>query len=230
MSPTRTILFDAAGTLIEPAEPVAVVYARHFKEAGFAVGESRIGQAFGRVFRELPPPDYWAEGDGDEAERSWWRMVVRTTAIHCGLPAEVAGSAALFDPLFGHYASGSAWRVFSDVEPVLERLREERFGLAVVSNFDNRLHRILVDLGLADWFCPIVTSADACSRKPDSGIFQHALDLLDLWPSEALHIGDSAEADGEGARNVGIRAFLLDRPGITLDDALQWILGVTAGK
>jgi putative hydrolase of the HAD superfamily len=224
MRPPRAILLDAADTLIEPAEPVAVVYARHFADAGFTVEESQIRTAFGRVFRELPPPAYPAKGCGDQAERTWWRAVVRATAIQCSLPEEDAGSAALFDSLFDHYAVGAAWRVFPEVESVLRSLREdEGFELAVVSNFDNRLHRILMDLGLTDWFCPIVTSADACSRKPDSGIFHHALDHLNLWPSEVIHIGDSATADLAGAENVGIRAFLLDRPRITLCDALEWI-------
>lgn len=224
MSPPRAILLDAAGTLIEPAEPVATVYARHFAAAGHEVEEGRIRQAFGEVFKASPPPDYPLQDDGHAAERAWWQRLVRETAERCGLPRNVAESGALFDSLFDHYAQGTAWRVFPDVEPVLSSLREEPgLELAVVSNFDNRLHRILMDLRLADWFCPIVTSADACSRKPDSGIFHHALDHLGLWPSEVVHIGDSATADLAGAENVGIRAFLLDRPRVTLCDALEWI-------
>ncbi|OYV06313.1 MAG: haloacid dehalogenase [Verrucomicrobiales bacterium VVV1] len=223
MNPPRTILLDAAGTLIEPSEPVATVYARHFAMAGHDVEESVIRQAFGQVFRLLPPPDYPADGDGDAAERLWWRSVVRETASRCELPSEVAESGALFDSLFHHYESGAAWRVFPEVESVLKELAANGSSLAVVSNFDNRLHRILDDLDLTRWFAAVITSADAASRKPDGVIFLHALNKLARSPSEVVHIGDSAEADQAGAENVGIRAFLLDRPRVTLCNALEWI-------
>lgn len=223
MNPPRTILLDAAGTLIEPSEPVATVYARHFAMAGHDVEESVIRQAFEQVFRMLPPPNYAPDGDGDAAERLWWRSLVRETASRCGLRPEVGESGALFDSLFSHYESGAAWRVFPEVEAVLDDCASEGFQLAVVSNFDFRLHRILADLGLTSRFAVVISSADASSRKPDAAIFHHALQRLSRSTCEVVHIGDSAEADQAGAENVGIRAFLLDRPHVTLCDALEWI-------
>jgi putative hydrolase of the HAD superfamily len=219
----RTIFIDAAGTLIEPAEPVAAVYARYFGAAGHEVEEGRIRKAFGEVFAALPPPDYPPQGDGHAAERAWWQRLVRETAERCGLPREAAESEALFDSLFNHYASGRAWKVFPEVVEVLDALQADGYQLAVVSNFDHRLHRILDDLELRTRFAAVINSAYACSRKPDPGIFHDALAWLDQWPGEVVHIGDSAEADRAGAENVGIRAFLLDRPRITLLDALEWI-------
>lgn len=223
MNPTRTIFLDAAGTLIEPAEPVAAVYSRHFAALGFAVGESAIRGAFGQVFHSLPSPDYPRHGDGDAAEQIWWRSLVKDTAIRCGLPTEVAESEALFHSLFNHYAAGAAWRVFPEVGKVLDAFDAEGFPMVIVSNFDHRLHRILEDLNLTGRFVAIITSAHACSRKPAAGIFHCALERLGLSPSEAVHIGDSAAADQVGAENAGIRAFLLDRPRLTLFDALEWI-------
>ena len=230
MNSPRTILLDAAGTLIEPAESVAAVYARHFAAAGHLVEERVIRLAFGQIFQLLPPPEYPPHGDGDAAERIWWRSLVRETAIRCGLHAELAESRELFDSLFDHYAEGAAWRVFPEVGEVLDALATEGFQLVVVSNFDHRLHRILDDLDLTRRFLAIINSAGACSRKPDAGIFLKALERLDHSPSDALHIGDSAAADQVGAENVGIRAFLLDRPRVTLFDALKWIRDGFGGK
>ena len=230
MNSPRTILLDAAGTLIEPTESVAAVYARHFAAAGHLVEERVIRLAFGQIFQLLPPPEYPPHGDGDAAERIWWRSLVRETAIRCGLHAELAESRELFDSLFDHYAEGAAWRVFPEVGEVLDALATEGFQLMVVSNFDHRLHRILDDLDLTRRFLAIINSAGACSRKPDAGIFLKALERLDHSPSDALHIGDSAAADQVGAENVGIRAFLLDRPRVTLFDALKWIRDGSVGK
>ena len=213
------ILLDAAGTLIEPTEPVAAVYARHFAKAGWPVEEEAVKMAFRQVFRGAPMPDYGI-GTGDAAERAWWREVVGETAWLCGIEAG-EGFGGLFEGLFAHYNSGTAWRVFPEVRGVLERLRGDGRRLAVVSNFDLRLHRILADLGLAGYFEVIITSAEASARKPEPGIFQLA--MVRLGVAAALHIGDSAEADGQGARAAGLPSFILDRPAITLEDALSWI-------
>jgi len=47
--------------------------------------------------------------------------------------------------------------------------------------------------------------------KPDPTIFRAVLDLLDVAPEAAAMVGDSLEDDIEGARAVGMRAFLVDR-------------------
>ena len=219
----RTILLDAAGTLIEPAEPVASVYARHFAAAGWEISESRMKTAFREVFARALPPAYSTASDGDAAERAWWHQVVAGTARHCGIDPAGGRFDALFEGLFAHYASGTAWRVFPEVPAFLERLRDEGRRLAVVSNFDLRLHRILRDLGIAGAFDTIVTSADASARKPDPAIFRLALKNLGAIPAESVHIGDSPAADGTGAVTAGIRAFILDRPRTTLTHARGWL-------
>lgn len=230
MSQPRAIFLDAADTLFELAEPVAAVYSRCFGQAGYRVGEDDVRRAFGQVFPSLPPPDYDSAPDGDSAERAWWREVVRQTASRCGVRPEENGFETLFSGLFSHYASGAAYRVFPDTEPVLRILKDEGFELTVVSNFDRRLHRIIDELGLAGWFSLVVSSADARSRKPDPEIFLHALTLLDLDPAQVAHIGDSLEADVRGAEQIGIQAFLLDRPRLSLFDAARWIRESLSGK
>jgi putative hydrolase of the HAD superfamily len=47
--------------------------------------------------------------------------------------------------------------------------------------------------------------------KPHPTIFRAVLEQLELEPPAAAMVGDSLEDDVEGARAVGIRAFLLDR-------------------
>ena len=118
--------------------------------------------------------------------------------------------AACFEALFEHYACFTAWRVFPEAAEALDEARREGFRVAVVSNFDRRLHRILEGAGLSFEF--VLTSADARVRKPDPAIFRQALDRLDLQPAEVLHAGDSAMADVAGARAAGIEPYLLDRP------------------
>ena len=204
----RALFLDAAGTLIEPVEPVAEVYARAAAAIGEPVDPATLKAAFVRAFGSLGDPAWDAHPDGDTAEREWWQRVVAATFGHA--PGSQAGG-AVFESLFAHYADPAAWRVFPEVPEVLAAGREAGLRLAVVSNFDRRLHGILAGHSLH--FDAVVTSADAACRKPAAGIFRRALDLLDLAPAEVFHAGDSVAADVHGAEGLGIAAFHVDRPG-----------------
>ena len=219
----RAILLDAAGTLIRPSEPVAEVYARHFATAGWPVEAGRLSDAFRSAFGNAGDPLYHDFPEGDSAERAWWRKVVAATARHAGVEMPDEALERCFRRLFEHYASGDAWTVFPEVRPRLVNWRAEGFRLAVVSNFDRRLHRILDELDLASAFGAVVCSADAGARKPDPAIFRRALDELGVSPAEAVHMGDCPVADGRGAGDLGIAGFVLKRPEITLLDADRWL-------
>jgi putative hydrolase of the HAD superfamily len=66
--------------------------------------------------------------------------------------------------------------------------------------------------------------------KPSPTIFLAVLDLLDVEPTAAVMVGDSLLDDVEGARSLGIRAFLIDREGRfpERDDALPTLLALPA--
>ena len=49
--------------------------------------------------------------------------------------------------------------------------------------------------------------------KPSPSIFRAVLETLDTEPDRAAMVGDSPQDDVEGARAIGMRAFLLDREG-----------------
>ena len=49
------------------------------------------------------------------------------------------------------------------------------------------------------------------SEKPDSHIFNYTLATIGVSAEEAVHVGDTYEADVIGAKNVGIRPILIDR-------------------
>lgn len=220
----RALLFDAAGTLLEPTESVADTYARHFCEQGWEIGPAAVREAFPRIFRESGEPDYSDRPCGDLVERNWWRGLVFRTMLACGVDpaADVARADDCFERLFAFYGRGEAWRVFPEVVGVLAAAGREGLRLAVVSNFDRRLHRILAELGLDFEF--VLTSADARARKPDPAIFRLALARLELRPEEVRHAGDCLVADIAGARAAGIGAFHLERPRNDLGDFLRQVL------
>ena len=58
-----------------------------------------------------------------------------------------------------------------------------------------------------------VASAEVGSAKPDARIFQIALEIAGVPPHAAWHVGDTPEADVEGARAAGLRPLLIARDG-----------------
>ena len=83
----------------------------------------------------------------------------------------------------------------------------------MVSNWDERLPRLLAALGLAGHFEAVVVSAEVGVEKPHPRIFEAALERLALAADEVVHVGDHAVEDVEGARAVGLRALRLARDG-----------------
>ena len=101
------------------------------------------------------------------------------------------------------------FELFEDTLPVLAELRAHGLKIGLVSNTGRDLvafvahHALDVDAALG--------SATHGKTKPHPTIFQAALDELGVSAEEAAMVGDSPEDDIEGARALGMRAFLVDR-------------------
>lgn len=213
LSGLAAVSFDAAGTLFEPAEPVGVTYARVAARAGIAASPRAIARGFREAFRAAPPLAFpgLSARERKRAEREWWDRLVAETFRRAGTRAERARLDAVFAELFDHYARAEAWRVFPDVAPALRALRAAGLRLAVVSNFDGRLHRVLRGLGLSPHFHAVVTSSECGAAKPDPRIFAAALAALGSSAEATLHVGDSEGLDVRGARRAGLRALRIER-------------------
>jgi putative hydrolase of the HAD superfamily len=105
------------------------------------------------------------------------------------------------------------FRPYPDAGPAMAELRSRGLRLVCVSNWDISLPDVLERCDLLTAVDGVVTSAGAGARKPDSAIFEAALDVAGVRPAEALHVGDTEEEDVDGARAAGIDVLLLDRDG-----------------
>lgn len=204
------VTFDAAGTLLEVAEPVGRTYASIAARHGIALAASEVEQRFRTALATAPPlafPNAAPDAVGDR-ERAWWKAVV---AQAFGPGSHAPGFDGCFAELFAHYAAPDAWRVYADVEPVLGGLRRRGLRLAVISNFDRRLVDLLAGLGLAGFFDEVLPSTIAGVAKPDPEIFRRAVASLGVDAGATLHLGDGVGEDVEGARAAGLVAVFLDR-------------------
>ena len=210
--PLQTLFFDAAGTLIRPAEPVGNTYAQSALRHGIVSEPEAIMQAFRMARKETPAPLHPAGSPPADDDRGWWRALVGDVFGRVlGRPLAERTLDDLFSELYLHYAQPEAWSVFDDVLPVLEDLSCDH-RLLVLSNFDRRLRNILSGHDLLRFFAEVIISSEVGAAKPHPRMFQAALAVGGCIPQESLHIGDDLKCDLAGAQSCGIHAFHVKRP------------------
>ncbi len=201
----KAVLFDLGLTLIRTAS-FPEIYRRILARFGVTASIEDIARAQEAAEKEADTSTY------DESHRKeFWTNYNVSLLKKLGITENVIFLAEKIDELWWDCSHVQA---FSDVEPTLSQLKAKGLKLGLVSNgFKKDLTHILGELGLKKWFDAIVCIESCNCAKPNKEIFLHALDRLGVEPNEAIFVGDSVEQDYEGAFNVGIRPFLLDREG-----------------
>jgi len=114
---------------------------------------------------------------------------------------------------------GVTFVLFDDVLVTLERLKERKLILGLLSNATKDMLSVQHKLGLEPYLDFVVTSEEAGADKPNPLIFLEALQRAKVEASEVTHVGDQYKLDVVGARGVGINPILIDRydyyPGFT---------------
>lgn len=106
---------------------------------------------------------------------------------------------------------------YPHVLSTLNELVKRRFKLAVVSDAPTREAWLrLCYLRLHHTFDAVVTYEDTFQRKPNPAPFRKALTQMDVAPEHALMVGDWAERDMAGAKQIGMKTAFA-RYGDTFD-------------
>ena len=103
------------------------------------------------------------------------------------------------------------FELFDDVLPVLAELRRHPLKIALLSNTARDLDAFVAHHALD--VDAVLTSRVHGKTKPHETIFRALLDLVGVEPGAAAMFGDDPHDDVEGARSVGMQAWLVDREG-----------------
>jgi putative hydrolase of the HAD superfamily len=203
----RAVLLDALGTLVDLVPPWPALV-QELAARGVTVSERRAREAL------LAEMAYYrahhAEGRDAATLRRLRERCARVLGDALGPPARRLGDGELLAALL----ASLRFVAFPDAGEALEALRRRGARLVVVSNWDVSLHDVLARTGLAGLVDAVVTSAEAGAAKPDPALFRAALRAAGrVRAADALHVGDSLDADVAGARAAGVEAVLLRRDG-----------------
>ena len=97
--------------------------------------------------------------------------------------------------------------LFEDTISVLEYL-SSKYTLHIITNgFEHVQQRKLENSGIARFFKTVLTAEKIGVKKPHPTIFLSAMKTAEVLPEHAVMIGDSLEADIQGALKLGMQAI-----------------------
>jgi putative hydrolase of the HAD superfamily len=206
---TKILFFDAAGTLFHLPKGVGWHYRDVAIRFGCHLDAEVLSRTFRTVWKQMPVRPATRSPRLDD-DKGWWFSLVEQVLDQCGISEGQLPRVDYFEQLYTEFTRPGIWELYPETLAVLTQLRGQ-YRLGLISNFDGRLRPILANLGLQEFFDPIVISSEVGADKPDPWIFQQALTLAGIVPGEAVHVGDEPRSDWQGAAAAGIPVFRLER-------------------
>lgn len=224
MSKYRLVTFDATNTLIKLKNPVANEYIKVAQiycdkivlktNSNRSNCEKDLTKAFKTVWKEMNEKHKNFGLNDGMSSLDWWSQTVKKTFRLADYSQSLISDRQLdliSKHLFRHYSSANCWAANPKSHKVLTTLkqRDSTLKIGVISNNDERLERILHELGLRHHFDVVVISRLVKHCKPSKEIFDCCLSGANISdPSLALHIGNDIDFDYIPAKSFGWNAVL----------------------
>lgn len=127
-------------------------------------------------------------------------------AVHFSISDELIDTLAIqyikFMPNFNHLFDGAI--------DILNYLKD-KYQLHIITNgFEEVQIKKMKSSKIYHYFDQVITSESVGVKKPNPLIFEHALRVAKATKENSIMIGDSIEADIEGAINFGVKAIYCD--------------------
>jgi HAD superfamily hydrolase (TIGR01509 family) len=208
VAPIRAVLFDFSGTLFRLEEDDSWFTGMELidDDGRRAVDEHMQAE----LMERLTHPTGGSVTRTEEAHRAWVNRDL-APALHREAYLHALRDAGLPDhhaeTLYQQAINPASWVPYPDTVEVLRSLKAHGLRTAIVSNIAFDIRPAFRTAGAdADEF---VLSFEVGVVKPDSRIFEIALQRLGVAADEAVMVGDSQENDG-AARDVGCDFILVD--------------------
>jgi HAD superfamily hydrolase (TIGR01662 family) len=215
----KAVFFDLDGTLRHSVPSGGEVFTDYVVTLGLAVNDEARLRAL--RWEHL----YWASSvdlrddllaHAGETENFWIEYSRRRLIALGASPQWAREFAAKASVHMGEFYRPESI-VPEDVRRALPQLKQAGYILGVISNRDKPFLDVLKDHGIDEFFDFSLAAGEVNVFKPEPGVFEHALQRLNLSPQEAIYVGDNYYADVVGARRAGLQPVLYDPLGIFPD-------------
>ena len=197
----EAVIFDVDFTIAKPGPDLGPEgYARLGKRFGLELDPARYDDARRGAIATLK-----RHPELDHDEEVW---ILFTERIIQGM----GGAGATYEcaaEMTRYWERAEHFELFDDVLPVLDQLRRHDLKIGLLSNTSRDLdefvahHRLDVDA--------VLTSRVHGKSKPHDTIFHAMLERIGVAPDAAVMVGDDVHDDVDGARAIGMQAWLVDR-------------------
>jgi putative hydrolase of the HAD superfamily len=213
-SQLRAVIFDAGETLLAPHPSHYELFARVLDERGYNIGTEVVEKTFTDM-----APSFVAVMDriavkawstSREASMDFWGRIYGEALERLEVPDP---NGEIFEALYERYTRYDSYRLFSECIPTLMAIREAGLVVGLISNFEEWLEGMLIEMEIAHLFDFMIISGKEGIEKPDPAIFQLALERSGIAAETAVYVGDHPRLDFEASRAVGMEAVLIDRKG-----------------
>lgn len=202
----RDVFFDFGGTLAASFTDPYPVFEEALRGWNISITRDRFERAFGAVSNRLGPfsPTYLGHPVG---------IVDRYNAEDLRELGVEDPEGKILRTVREAFTSPRWHRPYPETNEVLQEMAHRGLTLHLISNNTDLLPEVLSHLGWSDRFATVTFSQEAGVEKPDRRIFDLALSRARCDSGDAIHIGDSWQADYIGGTRAGLRAVWLNRYG-----------------
>ena len=210
----KAAFFDAGETLLAPHPSFDELFSGVLAEHGERISPEQVRGALTAIaptFSEIVDKmavEAWSTSR--EASMRFWGNLYATTLSELGIDDP---SGKLAQALYHKFTRYESYRLFPDAVPTLQAIKQAGLVVGLISNFEEWLEGMLIEMEVAHLFDLMVISGKEGVEKPDPAIFQMALDRCGIPAEQAVYVGDHPRIDAEGAQAVGMGAVLIDRRG-----------------
>ena len=97
--------------------------------------------------------------------------------------------------------------LFDGAIEILEYLNQ-KYTLHIITNgFEEIQTKKMINANIHHYFDQVITSESVGVKKPNPKVFTHALEIAHAHKDNSMMIGDSIEADIQGALGIGMKAI-----------------------
>lgn len=208
----KAITFDCAGTIVRVDYQPVQLALESAKDCGLQLDEPDAAARYGRLYmgRQQHYRDLNSSGTEEDLD-SFWVEITKDWLDQLGIdrsytePLVEAAQVRLYGP------NSTIFQLFEDTLPCLDAVVKAGYRIAVLSNWDYSLVRVLRSLGIEDRFELIIASLVKGVEKPDPRLFRLTAEGLGLKPEEIVHVGDCPSDDIMGAQLSGFKSVHIDR-------------------